>query len=134
MRLIGKKRLKSINISDSGAFSDLAFLLIIFFIVTAVFKVNQGFLLGLPKKGSVKLVNINEIIKVTLTENNYLNYNNKIISLDELENILKEKIREKPNTTFLLKISPDAKYQNVIDVLNVIKKLDIKNFSFSMIK
>jgi biopolymer transport protein ExbD len=134
MKIQSKKKLKGINIGDSGALSDLAFLLIIFFIVTAVFNVNQGFMLGLPQKNSTKIVNVNEIIKVTLKADNSLEYQSRQIDIQEVETILAGKLREKPKTTFLLKISPDADYQNVVDVLNIVKKLDISNFSFSMIK
>jgi biopolymer transport protein ExbD len=134
MKIQVKKKLRGINISESGALSDLAFLLIIFFIVTAVFNVNQGFMLGLPQKNSTKIVNINEIIKVTLKSDNSLEYNNRSVSLMEIETILSGKLKEKPKTTFLLKIDPEANYQSVVDVLNIVKKLDIANFSFSMIK
>lgn len=134
MKIKREKRVKGINISNSGALSDLAFLLIIFFIVTAVFKVNQGFLLGLPSKDSVKIVNAEEIVKVKLTSENKIDYRGQLLSINELEKVISDKIKIKEKTTLLLKIDPKAKYQNVIDILNIVKKFEIENFSFSMIK
>jgi len=134
MKISIKKRPKEINIADSGALSDLAFLLIVFFIVIAVFTVNQGFMLGLPQKSSTKIVHVDDIIKVNLNENNELFYDDKKVTLSEIEDIIAKKMKDRPDMTFLLKIHPDAYYQYVIDVLNIVEKLNIKTFSFSMIK
>ena len=129
---INRRKTKNINIADSGALSDLAFLLIVFFIVIAVFGVNKGFMLGLPQKHSSKVVHIDDIIKVTLTDENELLYKNDPVLLVEIEKIVSNKLKQRPNMTFLLKIAPDATYQNVIDVLNIVQKLNIENFSFKM--
>ncbi len=126
------RRRKAIDATESGALSDLAFLLIIFFIVIAVFNINKGFILGLPKKDSTKLINIEEIMKVQLTASNQLEYEGRILSLDEVEKAALEIVRLKPNMTFLLKVDPESGYQNVIDVVDVVRKLKIDNFSFSM--
>ena len=131
---IKRKRKKIINIADSGALSDLAFLLIIFFIVIAVFNVNKGFLLGLPQKGSTKIVNVEDIIKVILTKDNKLIYNDHNVKLNEIEKIVKERLEVKPNMTFLLKINPEARYQDVVNVVDSILTLNVDNFSFSMIE
>ena len=131
---IKRKKKKIINIADSGALSDLAFLLIIFFIVIAVFSVNKGFILGLPQKGSTKIVNVEDIIKITLTEENNLIFENKNIELNEVEEIVKDRLKERPNMTFLLKISPEAGYQDVVTVVDTVLRLNVDNFSFSMIE
>jgi len=131
---IKRKKKKILNIADSGALSDLAFLLIIFFIVIAVFNVNKGFILGLPQKGSTKIVNVKDIIKITLTEENNLIFENKNIELNKVEEIVKDRLKARPNMTFLLKISPEAGYQDVVTVVDTVLRLNVDNFSFSMIE
>jgi biopolymer transport protein ExbD len=133
MKLTRQKR-KNLNIAECGTLSDLAFLLIIFFIVIAVFNINKGILLGLPQKGSTKIINVSDIIKITLTENNELLYENKNINLIEIEEIVKDRLKVRPNMTFLLKISPEAKYQNVVSIVDAVLSLNVDNFSFSMIE
>lgn len=131
---IKRKKLGGINIADSGALSDLAFLLIIFFIVIAVFNVNKGFLLGLPQKKSTKIVNVEDIIKVTLYEDGKLFYKDTEITLADMSDMVKEKIEARPNMTFLLKIAPETKYQDVVSAVDTILQLDVDNFSFSMLE
>jgi biopolymer transport protein ExbD len=131
---VSRKKIKILSVSDSGALSDLAFLLIIFFIVIAVFNINKGFMLGLPQKKSTKIVNVEEIVKVLLTSENKLIYKEEEYSLSDIEKLVKERKAIKPNMTFLLKIDPEARYQNVVSVVDVILQLDVDNFSFSMIE
>lgn len=129
---IKRKNKNSRGIGDSGALSDLAFLLIIFFIVIAVFNVNKGFILGLPRIDSARLVNVEEIIKVYLNENNKLFYEDKEITFDEMEDLVKENYILKPDMTFLLRVHPEARYQDFVNVVDRIRKLEVENFSFSM--
>ena len=101
---------------SSGSLNDLSFLLIIFFIVIAGFNVNKVFLLNLPSKEKPIVVNTQDIIKCSL------NADGKI----------SDKLVTWPNMTFLLTIDPDTPYQKVVDVISVIRKLKVENFSFRM--
>lgn len=127
---IKRKRKKRIDIAESGALSDLAFLLIVFFIVIAVFTVNTGFILGLPRKNSTKIVNTEDIIRIDLLEDGSIEYNNQKIAQQDLENLVTERLAVRPNMTLLLTIDPEVRYQEVVDVIDIIRKKDVDNFSF----
>ena len=129
---IKRKRKKRIDIAESGALSDLAFLLIIFFIVIAIFNVNTGFLLGLPRKGSTKVLNVEDIIKITLQADGALVHDGSPVTLAGLEKIVSERLTLRPNMTLLLTISPDVPYQYVVDVVDFVRKREVENFSFRM--
>ena len=129
---ISRKRKTRIDIADSGALSDLAFLLIVFFIIIAVFNINKGFILELPKRNSQKIVNVDDILKVSLLEDGSLSVNGEAISKQELEKETKEVIAVRPNATFLLHIHPNAKYQDVVDIIDMVRMTEVENFSFTM--
>jgi len=131
---VKRKSKKHLDIDNSGTLSDLAFLLIIFFIVVAVFNINKGFILLLPKKDSVKIINVKDIIKVTLKENSTLLCNDKIIILSELDKIVKETLTLYPKMTLLLSIYPEVPYQQVVRIVDMVKKLKVENFSFTMVE
>lgn len=132
--LLKKEKKKMIDPSESGSLNDLAFLLIIYFIVIATFNVNQGFILGLPQKLSSKIVNTEDIIKINLKEDGDLYYKGDKVDYTQLESLIKERLKVRPNMTFMLKIAPDTAYQNVVSVIDIVKKLKVDNFSFSMEK
>lgn len=117
---------------SSGSLNDLSFLLIIFFIVIAGFNVNKGFLLNLPSKDKPIVVNTQDILKCSLAADGKLFLDGNEIEVEELAKTVSEKLVTWPNMTFLLTIDPDASYQNVVDVISVIRKLKVENFSFRM--
>lgn len=129
---IQRKRKKRIDIAESGALSDLAFLLIIFFIVIAVFNVNTGFLMGLPRKNSTKILNVEDIVKVRLQRDGVLVHDGSQISLPELEVLVSGRLSLRPNMTLLLTISPEVPYQYVVEVVDFVRKKEVENFSFRM--
>ena len=103
MNIVRKKK-PPVDIANSGSLSDLAFLLIVFFIVIAVFNINSGFLLGLPRKDSTKLVNIEEVVKVVLGRDGSLTREGEPVTMEELRTLVIETRRSRPNMTFLLRI------------------------------
>ena len=129
---IQRKRKKRIDIAESGALSDLAFLLIIFFIVIAVFNVNTGFLLGLPRKNSTKILNVEDIVKINLKDDGVLEHEGAPVTFTDLEKIVTERLTLRPNMTLLLTISPDVPYQHVVEVVDFVRKKEVENFSFRM--
>ncbi len=118
--------------SDSGALNDLSFILIIFFIVIAGFNVNKGFLLNLPSRDRPRIVQSQELMRVSIDSAGILSAAGEVISLEELSSRIETKIAESPSMTFLLTIDPETPYQQVIDVIGEIRSLRVENFSFRM--
>lgn len=131
------KRFARHNVDDpgsSGSLNDLSFLLIIFFIVISGFNVNKGFLLNLPSKDKPIVVNTQDIVKCSLLKDGKLILDNKECTVNQLSEMITEKQKTWPNMTFLLTIDEETPYQKVVDVISVIRKLKVENFSFRMNK
>lgn len=129
------KRFVRHNVEDagsSGSLNDLSFLLIIFFIVIAGFNVNKGFLLNLPSKEKPIVVNTEDILKCSLLADGRILIEGNEVAIEELSQKVTAKLQKWPNMTFLLTISPDARYQSVVDVISTIRRLKVENFSFRM--
>lgn len=129
---VPRRRKRGIDIADSGALSDLAFLLIIFFIVIAVFNVNLGFILGLPRPDSTKVVNTEDLIRARLASGGELQADGAAVSTAELEELLQSRLQLRPNMTFLLSIHPETPYQRVVDIVDVVRRTGVERFSFQM--
>lgn len=127
-------RRKGIDISDSGSLSDLAFLLIVFFIVIAMFNINKGFILSLPQKNSTKILNVKDILRITLNEKGEIFLKENVVPIEEVEHEIKDILTLNPNLTVLLRIHPEVNYQRVVNVVESVRKLNVENFSFSMLK
>jgi biopolymer transport protein ExbD len=125
-------RKKRIDIAESGALSDLAFLLIIFFIVIAVFTVNTGFIIGLPRKDSTTIVNTEDLIKISLLEDGTVEYQEQRISAEDLGALVRQRLSVRLNMTLLLQVHPEAAYQEVVRLIEFVRKKEVENFSFRM--
>lgn len=115
---------------NSASLNDLSFILIIFFIAIAGFNVNKGFLLDLPDKSRPRVVRGEDLMKCRVESDGSLSLDGKKTSLGELKGSIAEKKAKYPNMTFLLTISSDAVWQDVVNVIHEIRLLDVENFSF----
>jgi biopolymer transport protein ExbD len=128
------KRRKKIGFSDSSASSDIAFLLIIYFIVIAGFNVNKGFLMNLPAKDSTRLIQKDDLLRFEMDSEGQLDHREQIISIQEAGKVIASAQRDNPNIAVLLTINPQAKWQQVVSFVELAQDLKIDSFSFAMKK
>ena len=127
-------RKKKIGFSDSSASSDIAFLLIIYFIVIAGFNINKGFLMNLPAKDSTRLILSEDLIRFHIDSAGLISYNDGLIGLPEAKNLIESAIAANPNIAVLLTIDPQARWQRVVSFVELAQDLNVDSFSFSMSK
>ncbi|OHD55802.1 MAG: hypothetical protein A2Y33_14290 [Spirochaetes bacterium GWF1_51_8] len=111
---VGGKRV-STEIPTSSQ-SDIAFLLIIFFVITTSFALKTGIKLDMPKKSeTVKMVSVQQIDKVLITKDGY-RINGSMTPEEELPAVLVTLNR--PN--LLVEIQKGVKYQHVLTLIGMI--------------
>ncbi len=133
MKITRIRRNKS-DALEAGTLSDLAFLLIIYFIVIAGFNINQGFMFNLAGKDSVKLVFKDDAMQIDLDQGGNLWLQAQSYQMQELANLMSQVSKTQPNLTVLLRIHPDASWQSVVNFMDVIQEKGIVNFSFVLNK
>ena len=119
---------------ESSVLSDLAFLLIIYFIVIAGFNVNRGFLLNLPQKDSVKMVQRDELLRFALDKNGRVLFSGRALSYGQAEAEIRAAVAARPNLAVVLTVSPSASWQSVVSFIDLAQKNAVDSFSFSMEK
>ncbi|NQY54160.1 MAG: biopolymer transporter ExbD [Campylobacteraceae bacterium] len=103
---------------------DVIFILLIFFIVTSEFKKNETILnLSLPNSASTQKLVKKEDIIIEISPK-FLAYNAKKLTFEELRINL---ARVKKNTSLVLKIDKEVKYERVIRLLDILNKLNLSN-------
>jgi biopolymer transport protein ExbD len=119
---------------NTSASSDIAFLLIIYFIVIAGFNVNKGFIVNLPAKDSTRLILKDDLLRFDLNESGGLFYNGGALSFAEAEATIRAAVGVQPNLAVVLLIDPAAPWQQVVSFVELAQKLQVDAFSFSMNK
>jgi biopolymer transport protein ExbD len=119
-------------VENSSALSDLAFLLIIYFIVIAGFNVNRGFLMNLPQKDSVKVVRRDEVLRFSIDGEGRIFLRGQPLSLDQAAREIQSAAAARPNTAVVLTVDGQAPWQKVVSFVELAQKNAVESFSFSM--
>jgi len=126
------KRRKREVTAESSASSDVAFLLIIYFLVIAGFNINQGFLMNLPAKDSTLLIQRDNLMRFEMDGRGILINNDTEMSVSEAESAIRAAVAGHPNLAVVLSIDPKAPWQQVVFFVELAQKLQVDSFSFNM--
>ena len=83
-----------------------------------MFNINKGFILSLPQKNSTKILNVKDILRITLNEKGEIFLKENVVPIEEVEREIKDILTLNPNLTVLLRIHPEVNYQRVIIIIN----------------
>jgi len=128
------KRKKRYGFVESCAASDLAFLLIIYFLVIAGFNLNKGFIMNLPAKDSTRMILREDLLRFDMNEEGEIVHAEEIINIPQTRQLIHGAQIENPEIAIILTIDSQAKWQNVVSFVELAQDLKIESFSFSMKK
>ena len=125
-----RKRVKAGEI-PSGSMADIAFLLLIFFLVTTTIDMDKGLGLVLPPKGEEKEIPKKNISNILLNSRGEVLLDKEPIPMRELRVVIKEKMMVNDKLIFSVKTHPKAKYQSYVEVLDQLKMANATRISIA---
>jgi len=123
-RLSRKKQAKVFSNIDMSSLIDLAFLLLITFIITMP-AIEQGISVRLPQAKSDTLSPDKKTNTVSLDVEGKVFLNNKHISMDDLEQTLGNLAAEDPDVAVLIRGDERLDYGKIMDVVKILYKVKI---------
>ena len=125
-----RRRRKPSEIPTSSM-ADIAFLLIIFFMLTAVFTTNQGIQFQYPEDDpNDPDVQPEEAIHIKIEgEGRFQIDKNPTSSLEEIGGYVRAKMEQSPEKPVIIESDPDVPYFVMIDVFDLLKQLEVKNIA-----
>lgn len=120
----------------TASMADIAFLLIIFFMVTTVFARDKGLKMLLPEKQSETVkIKSKKIIDISINDAGQIFFNdNPVQSPEELKQKIQSEIEKDPKKIVLIKTNVEAPYERMIQVLDVVKQLKVKAVALKSIR
>jgi len=118
-------------IHETCASSDLAFLLIIYFLVIAGFNINMGFLMNLPERGSTRLILREDLMRFDMDSGGNIFYQGAAMSISAAEQEIGAAVAGNPNLAVVLSIDGEAPWQQVVLFVELAQKLQVETFSFN---
>ena len=125
MGVMKKKKKEALGELRMDSTADVAFLLLIFFIVTTIFAAEQGLTLVLPGKQKEKTdtvkVKESNIATIFVESDNSVTLDRKPIEINHINRAIEDRILSNPKLVVLLKIHPDADYGRMIACLDELR-------------
>ena len=117
---------------ETSASSDLAFLLIIYFLVIAGFNISQGFLMNLPARDSVRHIPRDDLMRFEMDAGGTVFYHGRELSIPAAEREIRGAVAGNPNLAVVLLIDGEAPWQQVVLFVELAQKLRVDSFSFNI--
>lgn len=106
----------------TATMADIAFLLIVFFLVTTSFSHDKGLGLTLPPSDSSTRVPSRNITHVWINAAGEIMHDYEIIPLDQLGIHIKTMTDANPNLIVSIKTDPETAYERFVDVVDEVKR------------
>jgi biopolymer transport protein ExbD len=103
---------------------DLAYVLLVIFIIMTTATV-QGIMVNLPKASSTPSLSKPQTKAITITQDGTIYLDTYPVTLEELEARLAQYKAVNPDLPVIVKADSQIQYQRVVDVLDLVGRLDI---------
>ena len=115
----------------TSSMADIAFLLLIFFLVTTTIDMDKGLGLVLPPKGDEKEIPKKNISNLLINAQGNVLLDKQPVQIRDLKRVVQEKITANDKLIISVKAHPRAKYQVYINVLDQLKQANATRISIA---
>ncbi len=116
----------------TSSMADIAFLLIVFFMVTSVFSVTRGLEFQLPRPETSSETTAEEAVHIFIERsgaNCSFTVDGVLTALEDINVYLQPKLARNPNKFVIIDPAPNAPYRCMVDVFDELKQGNVKNIS-----
>ena len=138
MAVLDKKKSKVSDEVPSASMADIAFLLLIFFLVTTTFPKDRGLAIVLPEEGGEVQVSQRNILHIIIQPNGIVEVKRgestqvQSVPANDIEAIWRQDVSANPNLIAAVKTHPDAPYKYMVDVLDALHTAGAERISLQL--
>jgi biopolymer transport protein ExbD len=112
----------------TASMADVAFLLIIFFLVTSVFSLTRGIQFSLPRHDEQALSSAPEAaVLIRIGADGSLVVDDKGMTLAQVRDYLQPRLARNPNKSVIVQTSLEAPYSAMTDVFDELRQVNVRN-------
>jgi len=138
MAVLNQKKSKVSDEIPTASMADIAFLLLIFFLVTTVFPKDKGLEMVLPQEGEEVAVSQNNILHLIIRQDGIVEVKRgestsiQQMRPDDIEALWRQEVTENPNLIAAVKTYPEAPHKFMIDVLDALQLAGAERISLQI--
>jgi biopolymer transport protein ExbD len=140
MAVLNKKKSRVSDEIPTSSMADIAFLLLIFFLVTTVFPKDKGLSLVLPEPGEEQAISQKNILHLIIQPNGVVDVKRgesqqiQHMRPAEIEGLWRQEVASNPNLIAAVKTHPDAPYRMMVEVLDALKLANAERISLQILE
>ena len=140
MAVLNKKKQGVSDEIPTSSMADIAFLLLIFFLVTTTFPKDKGLAIVLPEQGEEAQVSQRNILHLIVQPNGIVDVIRgeatqiQQMRPQEIEGLWRQEVTANPNIIAAVKTHPDAAYRYMIDVLDALHAANAERISLQILE
>ena len=116
---------------NSSSMSDIAFLLLVFFLVTTTISLDKGISLILPAEGNELEVNRKNITSILINDRGKVLMDDTPTKINQIKSKATKKIASNNNIIFSVMTHKNTKYEDYILVLDQLKQANATKISIA---
>ena len=115
---------------NAASMSDIAFLLLIFFLVTTIFALEEGIPVALPGKSApTAKVKRNNIVTIQAHANGTITIEGRVLELSEVRATVERRVLENDQLIVVIESHPDSEYGVMVDILDELRLAKARKIS-----
>ncbi len=126
-----QRNVKVENRIPTASMADIAFLLLIFFMSTTMFKMEEGLPVELPRAATAQNQKPERILHVWIDSAGNISINDKLIRVEHVEKIVKAALSMNPALIIAFNADHRTAYKTVSGVMEELKKANAIRVSFT---
>jgi biopolymer transport protein ExbD len=138
MAVLDKKKSKVSDKVPSSSMADIAFLLLIFFLVTTTFPKDRGLAIVLPEEGGEVQIAATNILHIIIQPSGLVvvkrgdSQQEQVVAPRDIEGIWRQDVSENDNLIAAVKTHPAAPYRYMVDVLDALHTAGAERISLQL--
>lgn len=128
--VVEKKKERSAEI-PTASLADIAFLVLIFFLVSSTIDVDKGISLVLPAKGETKDIRKENISNLLVNAQGEVLLDDQIVPIPMIKTVVREKLAQNDKLIISVKTDRETSYDVYIKVMDQLKQAGAKRISLA---
>lgn len=113
--------------------ADIAFLLIVFFMVTTIFKLEEGLPISLPRSNAGDKIPREKIAHIWIDQEGTISIDDLVVGVGDIEPMILAKIRENPGLIIAFNTDDQTPYGVVDEAMERLKLANALRVSFTTV-
>ena len=126
-----RERKARVGATPEGGMADIAFLLLVFFLVTTTIDMDKGIGIILPAEGQELEINKKNILNLLISSSGSVLLGGEAVAISQIDDRVKEEIRKNNKLIISVKAHEKAQYDVYIEVLDQLKKAKATRISIA---